>query len=81
MKRIKLLTLSAGPKGTTVPGEYDVSDEEAEALVASGCGQVLGNVARKIEPPEPVEVETAEDQQEKREEAVKPRRRGRRRGR
>lgn len=88
MKRIKLFTSLAGPDGCFAAGEYDVPAEmpkkQADAVVEAGHGEYL-----KAEPdpetekkPEPRrELETADDKQEKREEAVKPPRRGRRRGR
>ena len=83
MKRIKLLTLLAGPSGSLAPGDHEVSDKLAKDLVAAGCAEILPDEEPEPEKPEPKkELETADDKQEKREEAVKPRaRRGRRRGR
>ena len=88
MKRIKLFTSLAGPNGCYAAGEYDVPGEmptkQANDVVRGGHGEYL-----KAEPdpepeeskPDPKELETADDKQEKREEAVQPRtRRGRRRG-
>ena len=82
MKWIKLHTSLAGPGGCLAPGEHEVDDVLADALVAAGHAEILADKEPEPEPekPKPVEVETAEDPQENREEAVKPRRRGRRRG-
>ena len=84
MKRIKLHTSLAGPDGCLAPGEHEVSDELAKALVEAGSAKILEDEPEPVpeKKPEPEkELETADDKQEKREEAVQPRaRRGRRRG-
>ncbi len=87
MKRIKLFTSLAGPDGSYAAGEYEVPGEmpkkQADAVVKGGYGEYL-KAAPEPEPeekPEPKRgLETADDKQERREEAVQPRkRRGRRR--
>lgn len=84
MKRIMLLTSLAGPEGCMAPGEHEVSDKLARDLVAQGYAKILESALKEEAPkPEPPEVETAEEVQEKREEAVGDApvpRRGRRRG-
>ena len=87
MKRILLHTSLAGPDGCMAPGEHEVADKLAKDLVAQGHAKILTDAPEEEAPededtkPEPPEVETAEEVQEKREEAVTPKRRGRRRGR
>ena len=73
MKRVLLKTILAGPGGSRQPGEYEVSNEEAKALIAAGAA-----VAVEADEPEPEpkkeapEVETTEAKHEGREEATAP---------
>lgn len=52
MKRIKMLTLSAGPDGVMDPGkEYDVDDNTAKVLVQGRFAKYTSILRQAIQPP------------------------------
>lgn len=60
MKRIKMLTLDAGPAGVRHPNtEHDVEDDEADALIESGHAVEPGEVAKpRVTASDPIEQAT-----------------------
>lgn len=50
--KIKMLTLQAGPAGVRKPGvTYNVSDEEAKALIAGGYAEAVKKPQAEAESP------------------------------
>lgn len=61
MKRIRLKTMLAGPTGNKHPGEHVVTDEEAAALCAAGCAEILGEAAEAPVVEKTIEEEEVEE--------------------